>query len=366
MAQPYFEGSRNATMYGNGNYSVLDEVIDIDIRKDSLENNLHAVFKVRYTIQSPDKVQLPLLFLALYRSPSHRIKVNGKTISNQELTPLNYTKFPFISKLKEATDDLSYSIAYAENEGIAVRLDDLIYFNAPLQEGKNEVYIEYETDLGSDTYGFLRNYSLKYSLYPSKFWKSFGPIQVRLHLNGLAELTESNLGKPEYDTDTAKWTLHTTDKDLDIVINHKTSLAGKIVLWLHPIGIASLLLIGMVLLHVKLMSNYPKSRKYFFWLGIIVVPAIFYTAFFLSFDAIEWILGYTSKHGYVFLYVVTYPIFVLLYGLSLFFLKAYIFQRPSRTFFIMISFCIGIQELPDNIGIGSYLLVSQRNHESFF
>lgn len=321
MAQPYFAGALNASIYGNKNYSVSKEVIDIDIRKDSIENNLISVFKVHYTIQSPGRSNIPLLFLALYRSDTHVIKVNGKTIYNKPLSTQNLKQFPFISRLKTENNEADYTITYAENEGISVRLDDLIYFEAPLIEGENEVYVEYESNFGFQTYGFLKNYTLEYSLYPSQFWKSFGPIHVNLHLNGLAELTKSNLGKAKIENDIAKWTLQTADHDIDIIINHKTNLIGKLLLFLHPFGIACLFLVGMALLHTRLYQRYQNYKNWVAWLGIIFIPALFYTVFLLSFDLIEWVLGYHAKHGYVFLYVITYPVLVLLYGLLFFFWK---------------------------------------------
>lgn len=335
MAQPYFEGAHNAVMYGNEKYSVVREVIDIDIRKDSLEHHLYSVFKVHYKIQSQQRVDLPLLFLALYRSDTHAIKVNGRTITSQQLSKHNIKEFPFIYKSNLPGEEAYYRAAYGKDEAIHVRLEDLIYFNAPLHSGENDVYIEYASDFGFDTYGFLKNYSLHYSLYPSKFWKSFGPIQVNLHLNGLAELTESNLGKATFNGDVAQWTIHTFDQDVDITINHKTSLLGKILLFLHPFGIALLLLIGMVYVQCRLLKTYPNAAKWIFWLGIFIVPALFYTLFFLAFDWIEWVLGTPAKHGYVFLWVFTYPIFVALYGLLLSLLKRAMLPKPIKKMHVL-------------------------------
>lgn len=132
-----------------------------------------------------------------------------------------------------------YQAAYSKNESITVKLEDLLYFKAPLHKGTNDIYMEYSADFGFQTYGFLKNYRLKYSLYPSKFWQSFGPITVNLHLNGLAEITQSNLGKAKIENDVVKWQLSSFDNDLDITINHRTNLLGKALLFIQPIGMAT-------------------------------------------------------------------------------------------------------------------------------
>lgn len=328
MAQPYFEGAHNAAIYGHKHYSVISETIAIDIRKDTAENMLYAVFKVHYKIHAHEHADLPLLFLALHRSDTDVIKVNGKIIADKALNKQNVAQFPFISKGNLDNGEQLYHAAYRKDESIVVKLEDLIYFNAHLHTGENDVYIEYQSDFGFSTYGFLKNYRLRYSLYPSKYWKSFGPITVNLRLNGLADITKSNLGKAKIKNDIAQWTLHSFDSDLDITINHKTSVFGQIVLFLHPFGIALLFLTGFISYHCRLLKRYPSGRPWIFWLGIFIVPALFYATFFLSFDFIEWVLGYTAKHGYVFLYIFTYPIFVLLYGFLLFLWKQ---KRRSKS-----------------------------------
>ncbi|WPL49083.1 hypothetical protein [Sphingobacterium bambusae] len=315
MAQPYFEGSHNAALYGHKNCSVLREVIDIDVRKDSLEDHLYTVFKVHYHLQSNNEVDLPLLFLALSWSDTHVIKVNGKTISHLPLTTANVQEFPFITKGRMENKEQFYQAAYSKNESITVKLKDLLYFKAPLHKGTNDIYIEYRADFGFQTYGFLKNYRLKYSLYPSKFWQSFGPIAVNLHLNGLAEITQSNLGKAKIENDVVKWQLSSFDNNLDITINHRTNLLGKALLLIQPIGMATLAFIGLSIAHAMLFKRFKRTRNWIFWLGIFVLPALFYTIFLFSYDVIDHVLGYSSRHGYVFLSVVTYPLLVIVYGL---------------------------------------------------
>ena len=80
MAQPYFDGDLNAAMYGNKAYSVVHEIIDIEIHKDSLYQNLYAIFKIHYKIYSPNKADLPLLFLAFQIQDYPKISVNGRKI----------------------------------------------------------------------------------------------------------------------------------------------------------------------------------------------------------------------------------------------------------------------------------------------
>lgn len=44
-------------------------------------------------------------------------------------------------------------------------------------------------------YGLLREFKITYALYPSNYWKSFGPIDVDLHLPSNLEIIKNNIGK---------------------------------------------------------------------------------------------------------------------------------------------------------------------------
>ena len=217
--------------------------------------------------------------------------------------------YPFIKKTVAGTF-VKYDL---ENE-IPVNQNDLIYFSADLEQGENIIEVKYDAQITYNNFGFIRNYELEYSLAPSKFWKSFGPIEVNVMLDDQLEFKKSNLGGEREENNTLKWTITPKNReDLKITISEKTSLISKVLLFLDPFGISLIGLIAMFLINLKLMRKFDK--KYIMVVGIILVPILYYAIYFLSYNLIDFSLGkeYT-KHGYVFLYVFTYPFLLVIYG----------------------------------------------------
>lgn len=198
---------------------------------------------------------------------------------------------------------------------------------ANLKEGENIIEVSYDANLEYNTYGFLNNYKLEYSLYPSKFWKSFGPIEVNLILDDKIEFKQSNLGSEKAVNHKIKWTINHQNLDtISIKLSEKTSLFSKTLLFLQPLGIAVIALIVLFFIHLKTMKQNPK--KYVLVLGIVVVPVLFYVIYFLSYDLIDFSLGKNhTKHGYYFLFIVTYPLLLLIYWL----LTWQIYKRKIKT-----------------------------------
>lgn len=310
MGVPYREGSTHTAIYGNNHCTVTKEKINIDIYNRGVdESRLYAVFRILYYINSDQNQDLPLLFIGKDLLETKKIKVNQKTIATELLDSLSILSYPFITQDHQSS---IYHAQYTADDKIPVSLNELIYFNAPLHKGENTVYIEYEADLVFSVYGFLDNFQINYSLYPSRFWKSFGPIELALNLNNMAELTDSNLGKPIIQKGTAVWQIDHIDKDIALVINYKSNWFAKMLLYVGPEGIALLASLIMFWLHFRWMhsSKRPNLVK---WFGIFLVPLFTMIIYLLAYPLIDYVLDQQSKHGYVFLIVLFYPLAVLCY-----------------------------------------------------
>lgn len=307
MAKPWMEGSQHSVLFG-GDASVKKESIVIRIVKDSL-NHHYANYSIKYHIYSPQKQTLPLLFVAIDLSEKQDVKVNNRVATIQ---PLDFEKktYPFIKKNANET-----FITFDGKQEFYINQNDLIYFSADLEKGDNIIEVQYDGKMEYNTMGFVTNYKLEYSLSPSKYWKSFGPIDVTLILNNQTEFKESNLGKEKDSGNILKWTITPQNRDnIEITVSEKISFISKVLVAIGPFGISAIALVAMFFVHLKLIKKNPKILVLI--LGIILVPILFYAIFLLSYSLIDFSLGKSStKHGYVFLYVVTYPVLLLFYGI---------------------------------------------------
>lgn len=182
------DGSQHSTLYGVGHASVKSEVIDIRLVKEPDEGIYFADYTIKYRVYSPQKQTLPLLFIAINLYDNTEVKVNGVS-KKIELIDIEKKKYPFIQQ-----DETGFFVQYSHSDKVSVDPNSLLYFSADLVEGDNIIEVKYDANLEFNTYGFIKNYKLEYFLYPSKFWKSFGPIDINLILDDGVEFKDSNLG----------------------------------------------------------------------------------------------------------------------------------------------------------------------------
>ncbi|MNK38948.1 hypothetical protein D3C87_575490 [compost metagenome] len=315
MAKPWVDGSQHSVLFGSSNAVVKREIIDIRLIKEPIDQFYYAEYKIKYFIHSNEKQTLPLVFLALGISDEKEIKINNRSASIQKLD-FEKNNYSFIEKKSNGM-----FLKYSKNSEIIVNPEELIYFSADLEKGENVIEVKYDAFLQYNTFGFIRDYELEYSLYPSKFWKSFGPIEVNLRIDDDAEITESNLGDFDIKNNLAKWTIKSGNhENIEITISEKTSILSKVLMFIDPLGIAFLGLIGLFFINLKLLKRNPKTS--IFVLGIILVPILFYVIYFLSYDLINLSLGKKhTKHGYIFFIVFTYPFLLLIYWLAMWLIR---------------------------------------------
>lgn len=104
------------------------------------------------------------------------------------------SQFQFI--MPSAYGEDFYNIQFeGNNQEWGIQLGDLIYFKADLTKGVNEITVEYDSYPEFNTYGILREYKIQYALYPSNYWKYFGPITANINLPNQDEIRDINIGE---------------------------------------------------------------------------------------------------------------------------------------------------------------------------
>lgn len=308
MADPTAHGSKVSTLYGVSNCVVSKENISIKLFNTNDSDRYIAKYKITYFIDTKVDQNIKLLFIGLDLYNRQNVWVNNEVVE---------------TKSYDLND--SSKISFSLNESIDVNEEDLIYFEANLKKGKNTIIVEYDAELEHNRFGFLRNYKLNYSLYPSKFWESFGTINLELELDKNLEITSSNIGNPKIEYNNAKWIINEINVDtIQLEISNKVSLLSKILLFIKPLGISIIALFIMFLINLKLIisNNEHKKFKYLIPLSTIIIPILFYYIYFKAYDLIDYSLGQeNSKHGYVFFFVFTLPFLMIIYGLVLHFLN---------------------------------------------
>ncbi len=311
MANPWFGGATHSSLYTIDNCIVKYEVINID-----LSNPHQATYNITYTIYTDKDVTIPLVFIGLRLKEEKSIQVNNAQIKTIPLAG-DLSKFTFLQHNGSLIE-----IKYAEEYSLNIHLEDLIYFKADLQKGSNTIQIHYTGKLEENRFGFVSRSKLEYSLYPSKFWKSFGPIKVNVNLGDDLKITRSNIGDPTINNNTATWEINSINNDvLRIDIKEKVSIISSILLALNPLGIALIIFLIAAYKNYKIIKikiiNKDKNYKYYLPLSVLALTILFYITWYLSFGLIDLSLGggRNTNHGYYLLFFFTSPLFILVYGI---------------------------------------------------
>ena len=316
MANPYTEGSIHSGLYSIKNCSVEKEFIQIKIVKG--EEETEAQFTITYYINSDSDKLVPLVFIGIGLYGSSKVLVNGKEEEQREINPKKE------SFLKENLK--GYAIQFTAGDTYDVEVDDLVYFNAQLRKGKNVVVIKYSAQLEYNRRDFIKKYNLEYSLYPSNFWESFGPIHVTLEPVDEVDLLNSNLGEATIKNNTYSWTITDNSKDISLDFSLKYSWFTKLLIGLSPFGLACLISAIFLFLHAKLIKKRRLQfpHKYNFWVpvGIILNCLVFNSVFIFSFDLLNWLTTDTKSGYYLLAVFVFVPLFLIFYSAS-----AWIFDR---------------------------------------
>jgi len=333
MANPRSPHSITGQLVPAGKVKVTSERIDIYPLADTLDYNsdYHAHFNIVYNIHADEDIELPLVFLALNMDGLDRVLVNQKEINAKAMDQPD-SKFPFL-RLKDGY----YEISYGSDEWKRISLDDAFYFTAKLHKGDNSIQVQYSAYMGYDRRDIRTRYEIDYLLFPSRYWSSFGAIDLYLHLNGHMEILTQNLGTAKLQTDSiAHWVIDHVEKreSFHIEVGLKTSILAKAILWIHPELLALIGSIYLLYLHIRCIYLKYKSGKYRYALliGNLIVPSSFYLfCWFWSSLANYLVNGIFDEksRGFILLVIVTLPLIYLVYDLVLFIIDRSIRSRLS-------------------------------------
>lgn len=296
MAKPWVDGSTHSVVFTKTEGKVRREKINIEIVEKG--DVFYAKYDIAYDLFCEKEIEMPLRFIGLGLDGKPAVIVNSETVST--------------------THPVSSFDAILDRPGVVLKPSDEFVFTAKLRAGINRIQIIYDANVEYGLRENVRKYTLRYALYPSKFWTSFGPVDIALRLPSDTEFTTSNIGTPKSNGQLLGWTINASVVDeLQISFSRKQSFLSEIMEFLRPSGMASIVFIALGFLNVRLLRSYPKYSRLIFWIGILVVPAAFYFIFIESRSWIDAMLRQHQNHGYFTLTIVTWPILMLLYALYL-------------------------------------------------
>jgi hypothetical protein len=317
MASPYRDGTHSGTIFTSK---------QIDIKKEKLELNITSdlqtgKYKVQYYIYTDKEIKnLPLLFYAINYLDSFQVKVDSKAVLPSPIPEKEIQNSS--SSIRSILDTLFTEDYYLEFDGNYLQYSDLKYFEVQLDSGEHVITVEYTSTPGTDRTEWVKIYEYHYSLYPARFWKSFGQLDISIKANFSQFEYKDNLGMPFQFNDsirTYKFFKIPVDK-IQITAVPKINQPAHFLIWLSPLGIAFITLVVIALTHVFLIwlfhkNNPSKKARRIVIVGSIFAPLLAYIVYMYSFSAIDEVIGeHASRyHGYYFLMIVYYPIVLLIY-----------------------------------------------------
>ncbi|MDR0264440.1 MAG: hypothetical protein LBJ04_14585 [Sphingobacterium sp.] len=322
MANPRSPHSITGQLVPAGKVKVTHERIDIRLVADTSDDysDYRSHFSIVYNIHAEQDIELPLVFLALNMDGLDQVLVNRKEIKAKTMDQPG-SKFPFL-RLKDGY----YEISYDSDEWKRISLNDAFYFTAKLHKGENSIQVRYSAYMGYDRRDIHTRYEIDYLLFPSRYWSSFGPIDLYLHLNGDMEVLAQDLGTAKLQTDSiTHWVIDQVEKkeSFHIEVGQKTSLLAKAILWVHPELLALIGSLFLLYLHIRCIYLKYKIGKYRYALlvGNLIIPSSFYFFCWFWSSLANYLINGSfdeKSRGFMLLVIVTLPLIYLVYDLVLF------------------------------------------------
>jgi hypothetical protein len=332
MSSPVWEGTMVSTVFSSKDIRILSELIHVKIDKDFGT----ATFLVEYTIQSEVAgKQIPLLFYAQdYKDnfqvwvDSQHVDVKGIPEKNTHIANSPFSGFsgPFKSGQRGNGAD-EVMIYWTENSAFVYKLNELKYFETDIAKGIHKIRVAYTATAWTDISGWVKVYSFRYSLTPAKFWKSFGTLRIVVEQEGAVKELVTNLGKPmeQQPASINSWVFTKLPAEyLELSYSPKVSVVAKALIFISPFGLALITGICLFALHLLLARRYRRkfvTKKYspVVIAGSLVVPFLILLSYMYAYPLIDAVIGDHAgrRHGYIFLVLVLYPLFLGVYWLIL-------------------------------------------------
>ncbi len=225
---------------------------------------------------------------------------------------------------------LIFEVNWDENESYSYRKNDLKYFRIFLSKPKYTIKVSYVGRAWVDRNDLLKKYQFQYSLYPAKFWSSFGTLDIKVVVENPSIPIHCNLGEADDIKENCyRWHFNSLPAD-ELELNFNPPLSGlqEAFTYNGPYLFAGVFLLLCFWINVAWILKRTKTGKptpYFssFILPSIIVPLIAYFIFDFSFPFLDYCLGeHASKyHGYYFLMIVIVPVIWVVYWVLLHTLK---------------------------------------------
>ena len=326
MASPLLEGSRTASALSSKDVDVLSEKISITLDSTAAT----ARFVVEYVLRSAHSGrQVPLLFYAQDYKEDFRVWLDGMPVAVAPV-PVGRLRKDAFNGLGDhppvgETSEEEITIYWEENAGTRYRLSDLHYFETPLDSGVHTVRVAYTAAASVRFSDWVQQYSFRYVLAPAKYWKSFRNLEVELRQEGPLKNIQTTLGPPREGAigRSATWTFETLPADdFQLSFQPPVSHWARTLIMISPLGLALLALLLLGSLHLLWVRRYrrrhpPKKYSPPVILGSWIVPLLALIVFIGSFGWIDNVIGEVAgrRHGYVFFYLVFYPVLMPFYWL---------------------------------------------------
>ncbi len=323
MASPIRRGTMTSSAISSKDINIVSEKVFVKVDPGFKT----AKFTVEYNIQSDiSGMQIPLLFVARDFKDSFSVWIDDKEVRLQNVPVNHYEDSPFngfANSLERDNYEDEITIYWESKSGNVYKLSDLKYFEADIEKGAHVVRVEYTANAWTNSSGWVKKYSFRYSLTPAKFWKSFGNLEIAVVQDGQIGHVETNLGLPDEKEikSTNTWTFNKLpDEYFEISYTPEISGYARALIDIEPFGFAVITLVFLSIIHLFLTLAYRRkniNRKYSIVviLGSVLIPFLSMLSFVFSFDLIDNAIGENAgrHHGYATLSIIFYPVILAVY-----------------------------------------------------
>lgn len=299
-ASPYIDGTKTTTINTTKELTILNEKLFIQPNRDFTQSKFHIEYSIK---AEKDLKNIPIVFIALNYLSEFDVKLDGKKIQfihfdSDSINDIEYFSKKFSGLSSFDTKCRCSMINFNEAEGRFYFVKDLKYYTIDLSKGTHKITVEYLAKKTIDLREKIKLHFFNYSLYPARFWKSFGCLEVVLDLSKCNKELKCNLGKIRLNKNRkASWKFDKLPKE-NIILSYqsKPSYWASFFLKLDVTPIGLIFSIILMLLHLYIIRWFAKRNKSILtflstYLGVLFVPFLFIWCFIYAEDLIDFTIG---------------------------------------------------------------------------
>jgi hypothetical protein len=317
MASPLREGTITGSPFSSADVDILYEKINISMDKDAQL----ARCTVNYFIKADQPgMQIPLLFYAMDLDGDFVVTLDNKPVRILVLDKnISFACFTNNLNIFKNTRDFTVLLPDRGSDSKPYPLDALKYFEMKLSAGTHHVQVTYNVTLWSDRSDWLLETSFRYSLFPAKYWKSFGTLDISVTDASMpVSLTTGHLKPPgKVENLETVWHFDSLPGDyLKLEWKPKISTAAQYALDFGPLGFTSVGSIFMAVFFRMLLGNKPSAAS--INLSSLLAPFFVILVYMSSYDFIDSLIGIwaSRNHGYTFFAMFFYPFLIPLFWIT--------------------------------------------------